>query len=63
MNEKEFIALLQSRVEEIGEQKQAAEQWGISCQFLNDLLRGRREPSKKILDAMGFVKVVRYEKA
>jgi hypothetical protein len=32
----------------------------ISAQYLNDVLHGRREPGPKILQAIGFEKVVTY---
>jgi len=35
---------------------------GVSTSHLNDVLRGRRKPGPKIIRALGFKKVVSYEK-
>lgn len=35
---------------------------GISGAYLGDVLRGRREPGAKVLDALGLEKVVGYRK-
>lgn len=61
MDKTEFVAHLKKQVEIIGSQKEAAEAWGISTQFLNDLLRGRRDPSPAILNALGMKKEVDYK--
>lgn len=44
-----------------GTQDAAAKQLGISGAYLCDVLKGRREPGKKLLDAMGYRRVVVYE--
>ena len=43
-------------------QKLVAEQLGISPAYLNDVLRKRKEPGKKILDALGLVRHVTYRR-
>ena len=44
-----------------GSQDAAAKRLGISPQYLCDVLRGRREPGKKLLDALGYRRLVVYE--
>lgn len=44
----------------VGGQHEAARQLGVSNQLINDLLRGRRDFSAKILKPMGYEKQVRY---
>jgi hypothetical protein len=34
---------------------------GVTQQYISDLLRGKREPGPKILDALGLRKVITYE--
>lgn len=41
-------------------QRLAAKQLGVSQQYLNDVLRLRKEPGAKILDALGLERVVTY---
>lgn len=44
-----------------GSQDAAAKQLGVSPQYLCDVLRKRREPGQKLLDALGYRRVVVYE--
>lgn len=44
-----------------GNQQLAARQLGVSAQYLCDVIKGRREPGKKLLDALGYRRVVVYE--
>lgn len=39
-----------------------ARQWGISVQYIADVLRGYRDPGKSILKALGYERVVLYRK-
>ncbi len=48
-------------VHHIGNQKEAAKQWGISAPYLNDVLKGNRDPGAKILVAIGVEKRVHYD--
>jgi transcriptional regulator with XRE-family HTH domain len=41
-------------------QRQLAQEIGVSPQFLNDILHGKRVPSGKVLDYLGFERVVLY---
>jgi transcriptional regulator with XRE-family HTH domain len=54
------VRILERRVREAGSQKRAAIDLGISAQYLNDLLQGRREFSDKMLKRLGLErKIVR----
>ncbi len=39
-----------------------AARWGISVQYIADVLRGYRDPGKSILKALGYERVVLYRK-
>lgn len=55
--------LSQLRVDvEVSSQKCVAESLGISPQYLSDILKGRREPGKSVLAAMGYDRIVFYRK-
>lgn len=56
----EVRALLQKNADAHGQAKLYAKHIGVSPQYLNDVLRGRREPGKKMLRALGLDKVVFY---
>lgn len=56
------LILLVDLIAEHCTQKAVAELLGITDQYLNDVLRGRREPGKKILYPLGFEKITRYMK-
>lgn len=43
-------------------QKATAEELGISPQYLGDILAGRREISDRVAKALGFRRVVTFEK-
>lgn len=43
-------------------QAQWAREHGISPGYVNDVLNGRREPGKAILEALGLERVVSYRK-
>lgn len=61
LTEQELIERLRDAVNRAGSQKDFAQQHGISEQYLSDVLRSRREPGQKILDALGVERVVRYQ--
>lgn len=56
-----FHMKLKGMVYEAGSQKAFAKAHGISEQFLHDILAGRREPGKKLLDAMGWERIITYQ--
>ena len=43
-------------------QKSVATKLGFSQQYLCDVLRGRKEPGAKILDALGLERVITYRR-
>lgn len=57
-----FLRYLQDRINQDyqGNQGAAADAWGISRGYMNDVLNGHRGPGKKLLEAVGFVRVVSY---
>lgn len=60
MNEQDILDRLRAAIEQVGSQRAFADQHGISLQYVNDVLRKRREPGQKILDALGIERVVIY---
>jgi hypothetical protein len=62
MTPADLLLELKARVE-AATQRAVAYELDVSPQYLHDVLKGRREPGKAILEPMGLVKVVRYEKA
>lgn len=62
LTEDEFVALIRRTIDEKfgGVQQDAARAWGISQQFLCDILARRRAPAKAIQNAIGFKVEVRY---
>lgn len=62
MNRDEVISYIQSVIDSKyqGIQIAFAEENGISAAYVNDVLRGRREPGKKILDAIGVERITAY---
>lgn len=55
-----FLAFLRKKVDSIGSQKEAAVTFGISAQYLNDILFGRRVPGDDVLARMGFERTITY---
>ena len=43
-------------------QTRAAKDWGVQDQYLSAVLHGRNPPSDKILNAVGFERVVVYKR-
>lgn len=54
----DVITLL--RREADGRQVEFALRAGVTQQYISDILRGKREPGPKILDALGLQKVIVY---
>lgn len=50
----DIVRILKRMVDRAGSQKQAAHELGISAQYLNDLIQGRREPSDNVLEKIGL---------
>jgi hypothetical protein len=54
--------LLRTACVTVGSQRAFAQKWRISDAFVSDVLSGRREPSKAILDALGLEREVTYRR-
>jgi len=60
MTTEQLIARLRRECELAGSQFNWASVHGISVAYLSDVLSGRREPGRKLLDAMAVDRVVSY---
>lgn len=54
--------LVHEAEQQAGSKPALAANWGISVQYINDVLRGYRDPGKSILAALGYERVVLYRK-
>ncbi len=57
-----IVALMRTAIDKAGSPDALAAQWGISVQYIADVLRGYRDPGKSILKALGYERVVLYRK-
>lgn len=62
MTLQELLCRIDKEVYLYGSQAAAAKAWGVSPQYLSDILHGRREPGEGLLLRWGFRKVVTYER-
>jgi transcriptional regulator with XRE-family HTH domain len=58
----EVLAQLRFDVALAGSQKACAKALGCSPQYLNDILNGKRQPAREVLNRIGFRKVTLYER-
>lgn len=58
--EDELLQLVRDLVSDFGNQKKAAENWGISDAYLSDILAGRRKISQQFAHKIGFKRQVVY---
>jgi hypothetical protein len=56
----DILAILSKAVALSGSQAKWCDAQGISTAYVSDVLNGRREPGKKILDALGYEAVAVY---
>lgn len=61
MDKQGITQLLKSMLEEHHGYTGLAKHLGISTAYLNDIVHGRREPGKKILDALKLERITTYE--
>lgn len=54
MTDAQVKRVLQQRIKQAGDQRAAALRLGVSPSYLGDVLRGRRAPGPKILEALGL---------
>lgn len=52
--------VIRRKVKALGSQRALAKELGISQSYLNDVLKGRKEPGEGILAPMGLERVVTY---
>ncbi len=57
-----MLALLRRRCDDAGGQASWAAANGVSPQYVNDVLHGRREPGEGILRPLGLERVVTYRR-
>lgn len=62
LDEFDVVSALLAAVREAGSQSEWARTHGVSVQYVNDVLRGRRGPGDSILNALGFERVVSYRR-
>lgn len=55
-------AMLRRECDKAGGQAAWAVAHAVSAAYVSDVLQGRREPGRKILDALGVERVVGYRK-
>lgn len=61
MTKEAVMRKIRRQIEFWGSQTKAAASLGITAQYLNDVLSGKREPAGKLLNAMGLERVVTYK--
>jgi len=61
MDASQIILTIKKAVAEAGTQKALAKKWGITPQYLSDVLARRRDPGKSILRNLGLEKQVEYK--
>ena len=54
VTKEQFLQHVKRCVKTAGTQRELAAQWGLSPQYLSDVLAGRREPGRKLTNAAGF---------
>lgn len=64
LTQQQMMDRLNKRVEEAGSQSAFAQEHAISKPYISDVITGRRDPGKKVLEALGLELVPMYrEKA
>lgn len=61
MTRKELVAHLRRKAKEVGSQRKLARWLKVSTTHLNDVINLKRNPSTKLLKALGLKVVTRYE--
>lgn len=57
-----LLASLRSEIKAVGTQEQWCAQHDVSSPYVTDVFKKRKFPGKKILNILGFEKVVLYQK-
>lgn len=58
----ELITIIVSQVQLSGSVSALSKKLGVSLSYLSDVLRGTREPGEKVLNSIGYKRVVLFEK-
>jgi transcriptional regulator with XRE-family HTH domain len=58
----ELMDNIAAAVREQPTQKDYAAKFGMSAQYLSDVLNGKRQPGEKVLDSVGYERVIMYRK-
>ncbi len=61
MESAQVLKIIRSRING-STQRQVAQDLGVSTAYLSDVLAGKRNPGKKILDALGLKQRIVYSK-
>ena len=59
MTHAQLLRRLQAACDEAGSQTAFAQRLGVRPQFVNNVLAGRREPSARLLEALGYRRIER----
>lgn len=62
MTKTQFLRVLRRAVGEAGDQARLAQQLSVSQAVLSRVMNGKYEPTPGLLTAMGYRRVVRYER-
>lgn len=62
VSEQYLVLMLERATEEHGSLGMKARQYGVSSQFLSDVIRGRRNVTPNLANAMGYKRIVEFEK-
>lgn len=58
----EVRSIIIERIKQLGSQRAFAREAGVSAAYVNDYVQWRRSAGKALLDAVGIVKVERYQR-
>lgn len=62
LSQDQALALIRKKIDGEGSQLAFARKHDLSPAYISDVITGRRDPSKAILDAAGLERVVTYRK-
>ena len=58
----DVLSMLRKAVKDAGSQRWLARSWGVSEQFLSDVLRNNRRPTYAILENLGIEATIVYRR-
>lgn len=62
MFETDIHVMVRLAANDAGGIRALARRWDLSAAYISDVIRGKRAPGQSILDHLGVIRVVRYEK-